>query len=170
MDYSLSGSSVHGIFQARNTGVGCHTLLQRIFLTQGSSRCLLCLLHWQVDSLPLAPPGRPTRVLQRVNSGMPRACALSQEKPPYGEAHAPQPERSPHSPQLEREASRRYKKGADPSPTFPVTSAVRAGGMRPTSPRTLAGYSGHLPAACIRCSATLFPGDSASVCSQKCES
>ena len=28
MDYSLPGSSVHGILQARNPGVGCHTLLQ----------------------------------------------------------------------------------------------------------------------------------------------
>ena len=27
MDYSSPGSSVHGIFQARNTGVGCHFLL-----------------------------------------------------------------------------------------------------------------------------------------------
>ena len=26
MDYSLPGSSVHGIFQARNTGVGCYFL------------------------------------------------------------------------------------------------------------------------------------------------
>ena len=28
MDYSLPVSSVHGILQARNPGVGCHTLLQ----------------------------------------------------------------------------------------------------------------------------------------------
>ena len=26
---------------------------QRIFLTQGSNPCLFCLLHWQMDSLPL---------------------------------------------------------------------------------------------------------------------
>ena len=38
----------------RNTGVGCHALLQGIFPTQGSNAHLLCLLHWQVDSLPLA--------------------------------------------------------------------------------------------------------------------
>ena len=37
----------------KNTGVGCHFLLQGIFLTQGSNLGLLCLLHWQVDSLPL---------------------------------------------------------------------------------------------------------------------
>ena len=31
MDYNLTGSSIHGILQARNTGVGCHTLFQVIF-------------------------------------------------------------------------------------------------------------------------------------------
>ena len=30
-----------------NTGVGCHALLQGIFLTQGLNLYLLCLLHWQ---------------------------------------------------------------------------------------------------------------------------
>ena len=45
---------------SKNTGVGCHTLLQGIFPTQGSNLHLLCLLHWQADSLPLAPPGKPT--------------------------------------------------------------------------------------------------------------
>ena len=34
MDRSLPGSSVHGIFPGKNTGVGCHFLLQGIFLTQ----------------------------------------------------------------------------------------------------------------------------------------
>ena len=43
----------------KNTGVGCHFLLQGIFLTQGSNLHLLCLWHWQADSLPLAPPGKP---------------------------------------------------------------------------------------------------------------
>ena len=37
---------------------GCHFLLQGIFPTQGSNPHLLCLLHWQVDSLWLAPPGK----------------------------------------------------------------------------------------------------------------
>ena len=37
IDCSLPGSSVHGIFQARGTGVACHCLLQGIFLTQGSN-------------------------------------------------------------------------------------------------------------------------------------
>ena len=38
-------------FPGKNTGVGCHFLLQGIFLTQGSNPHLLCLLHWQVDIL-----------------------------------------------------------------------------------------------------------------------
>ena len=33
--------------------MGCHFLPQGIFLTQGSSPHLLCLLQWQADSLPL---------------------------------------------------------------------------------------------------------------------
>ena len=37
----------------------CHALLQGIFSTQGLNLCLLCLLHWQLDSLPLVPPGKP---------------------------------------------------------------------------------------------------------------
>ena len=37
MDCSLPGSSVHGDSPGKNTGVGCHSLLQRIFQTQGSN-------------------------------------------------------------------------------------------------------------------------------------
>ena len=40
----------------KNTGVGYHALLPGVFRTQGSNSCLLSLLHWQVGSLPLAPP------------------------------------------------------------------------------------------------------------------
>ena len=36
MDCSLSGSSVLGDSARKNTGVGCHALLQGIFLTQVS--------------------------------------------------------------------------------------------------------------------------------------
>jgi len=35
MDYSLSGSSVHGDSPGKNTGVSCHALLQGIFPTHG---------------------------------------------------------------------------------------------------------------------------------------
>ena len=37
MDYSLPGSSVRGDFPGQNTGLGCHFLLQGIFLTQESN-------------------------------------------------------------------------------------------------------------------------------------
>ena len=37
----------------KNTGEGCHFLLQGIFLIQGSN---LHLLHWQAGSLPSKPP------------------------------------------------------------------------------------------------------------------
>ena len=40
-------SSVHGISQAKNTGEGCHFLLQGIFPTKGSNSHLL---HWQENS------------------------------------------------------------------------------------------------------------------------
>ena len=43
----------------KNTGMACHFLLQGIFPKQGSNLCLLCLLLWQVDSLPLSHPGSP---------------------------------------------------------------------------------------------------------------
>ena len=43
-------------FSGKNTGVGCHALLQGIFPTQGLN---LHLLHWKVDSLPTEPPGKP---------------------------------------------------------------------------------------------------------------
>ena len=33
----------------KNTGMGCHFLLQEIFSTQGSRLCLLCVLQWQTD-------------------------------------------------------------------------------------------------------------------------
>ena len=46
----------------KNTGVDCHFLLQAIFLIQGSNPGLLCLLHWQMNSLPLEPPGKPIHI------------------------------------------------------------------------------------------------------------
>ena len=41
MDRSPPGSSVHGDSPVKNTGVGCHALLQGIFPTRGSNPCLL---------------------------------------------------------------------------------------------------------------------------------
>ena len=58
VDHSPPGSSVHG----KNTWVGCHALLQGIFLTQGSNVCLLCMSPaLQADSLPLRYWEAPTK-------------------------------------------------------------------------------------------------------------
>ena len=43
----------------KSNGVGCHSLLQGVFLTRGLKRLLWHLLHWQVGSLPLAWHGEP---------------------------------------------------------------------------------------------------------------
>ena len=51
-------------FSRKNTGVGCHTLLQGIFPTRGLNQLLH--LHCQVGSLPLAPPGKPITSVSRV--------------------------------------------------------------------------------------------------------
>ena len=60
MDCSPPGSSIHGIFRARALEWGA------ISFSRGSSQprgqtCMhpLCLLHWQVDSLPLSYLGGP---------------------------------------------------------------------------------------------------------------
>ena len=50
-------------FSGKNTGVGCHFLLQEIYLTQGLNLHLLGLLNWQADSLPLGHLGSPVNLL-----------------------------------------------------------------------------------------------------------
>ena len=54
MDCSMPGFSVHWI-SLKNTRVGCHFLLQGMFLIQGLNPHLL---HWQADSLSTVPPGK----------------------------------------------------------------------------------------------------------------
>ena len=61
MNYSPPDSSIHGDSPGKNTGVGCHALLLWIFLTRDRTR-VSYVLHWQVGSLPLAPPGKQVRV------------------------------------------------------------------------------------------------------------
>ena len=55
VDRSLQGFLVHVILEI---GI-LEALPQGIFPTQGLNLHLLCLLHWQACSLPLAPPGKP---------------------------------------------------------------------------------------------------------------
>ena len=57
MDCSPPGSSVHGILQAKNTGVGCHALLQGTF--QETAGIQPRSLAVRVDSSPSEPPGSP---------------------------------------------------------------------------------------------------------------
>ena len=54
MDSGPPGSWVHGILQAT---VGCHALLQGIFLTQGLNPYISCIGRWHFFK-PLAPPGK----------------------------------------------------------------------------------------------------------------
>ena len=57
----------------KNTGVGCHFLLQGIFPTQRSN---LSLLRWQVDSLPLHPLGSPIWIYPYVKTlGIAHICS-----------------------------------------------------------------------------------------------
>ena len=53
--YSVVSDSLRSPWDSpgQNTGVGSLSLPQEIFPTQESNPCLLCLLHWQVGSLPL---------------------------------------------------------------------------------------------------------------------
>ena len=57
MDCSPAGSSVHRDSPGKNTVVGCHSLLQGIFPTQGSN---LGSLHCKADSLPVLSHQRST--------------------------------------------------------------------------------------------------------------
>ena len=55
MAHSPPGSSVHRILQGKNTGVGCHALLQGIFPTQELNPSLLRLFNCQARYLPVKP-------------------------------------------------------------------------------------------------------------------
>ena len=64
-------------FPGKNTKVGCHSLLLGIFPTQGSNPSVLCLLHWQVGSLPLAPLDNLSTGLSPVSSFPPSSLNTS---------------------------------------------------------------------------------------------
>ena len=57
MDHGLLGSSVHGILQARILEWIAISSFRESFRPRNQTCIFLSLLHWQVDSLPLAPPG-----------------------------------------------------------------------------------------------------------------
>ena len=72
-------------FPDKNTGAGCHFLLQRIFPSQGLNPCLLHLLHWQgqAHSSSPVPPGKPmqyvvvVQLLSYANSLRPPGLQLA---------------------------------------------------------------------------------------------
>ena len=74
MDRSPPGSPVHGDSPGKNTGVGCHALLQGIFSTQGSNPGLS---HCRRILFPLSHQGSP-RILEWV------ACSFSGDLPNPG--------------------------------------------------------------------------------------
>ena len=57
--HELQSARLHRDSPGKNTEVGCHALLQRIFPTQGLNLSFLRLLHWQVGSLPVSHLGSP---------------------------------------------------------------------------------------------------------------
>ena len=70
MDCSLPGSPVHGNSLGKNTGVGCHALLQGIFPTQGLNPGLPHCTHssvlaWRIPGTG-EPGGLPTMGSHRV--------------------------------------------------------------------------------------------------------
>ena len=62
------------VFPGKNTGVGCHSLLQGIFPTQGWK---LSLLYWQADSSPPGPLRFSGSVPRRGISGWYGPCIFN---------------------------------------------------------------------------------------------
>ena len=77
MDCSPPGSSVHGNSPGKNTGVGCHALLQGIFPTQGWNPGLPQetggFFTVQADSLLSEPAGKPRLLRPTPNWAWPNA-------------------------------------------------------------------------------------------------
>ena len=77
MDCSLPGSSVHGVSQAKNTGVGCH------FLLQGSPRprdgiCVSCVGRWVLCQL--CHQGSPAKLCSTATEPVPQSpCSASRD-------------------------------------------------------------------------------------------
>ena len=81
MDCKLPGSSVHGILRARILEGVATPYSRGPSLTQGSNPRLLDLLHWQANSLPLVPPGKPKRTPRKTST--PRRRGDQKQGPPW---------------------------------------------------------------------------------------
>ena len=66
MNCSLPDSSVQGDSPGKNTGVGCHFLLQGILPTQGLNPYSPPAPPLQADALPTKPPGKPLVLCQTL--------------------------------------------------------------------------------------------------------
>ena len=81
MDCSPPGSSVHGDSPCKNTGVGYHLLLQRIFPTQGLNpglpHCRQTLYHLSHQGSPLVLPNniKYLKIYYYHNSYIPCKCS-----------------------------------------------------------------------------------------------
>ena len=67
----------------------CHFFLQGIFPTQGSNLCLLCVLHWQVGSLPAETLRKPMLCL--VAQSCPTLCDPMDCSLPSSSVHGDSP-------------------------------------------------------------------------------
>ena len=77
-----------GFSPGKNIRVGCHSLLQGVFSTQGPNPRLLDLLHWQVGALALVPPGK-AHIIHLVDPSPTSLLPLSHAHPafPLVQAH-----------------------------------------------------------------------------------
>ena len=64
-------------FSGKNTGVGCHSLLQEIFPTQGLNLHLLCLLHCRWILYPLSHQGSPSQTILVIKKEKKSLSALN---------------------------------------------------------------------------------------------
>ena len=103
MDCGPRGSSI--------CGVGCHFLLQGIFLAQGSNSRLLCLLHWQVVYLHTVI----CLFLLVVQTTPPRDLAAAQIPP------------SPPSPSIQGQSVLSYSPSRSPSTSPKFTTSCITG-------------------------------------------
>ena len=61
-------------FYRQDTGVHCQSLLQGTLPTRDQT-CISCHVHWQVDSLPPAPLGKPVKMCcYLVTQSYPTLC------------------------------------------------------------------------------------------------
>ena len=84
MDCSPLGSAIYGIFPSKNTGVGCHALLQGIFLTQRLNPHLL-----NCRQIPYLWATRETHIIHQRNIKINRRDYL-EIKPHWKQGHRPE--------------------------------------------------------------------------------